>query len=71
MEVKKILKDIKSVNEILDFTHKSVTIFGSARFDGRNRYCKDARKNIYLSNLFIPRGTIITPYIHTIESNKK
>lgn len=34
-------------------------------------YCKDARKNIYLSNLFIPRGTIITPYIHTIESNKK
>lgn len=44
MEVKKILKDIKSVNEILDFTHKSVTIFGSARFDGRNRYCKDARK---------------------------
>lgn len=34
-------------------------------------YCKDSRKNIYLSNLFIPRGTIITPYIHTIESNKK
>ena len=44
MEIKKILKDIKSVNEILDFSHKSVTIFGSARFDGRNHYAKEARR---------------------------
>ena len=44
MEIRKIIKDIKGVNEILDFTHKSVTIFGSARFDGRNHYCKEARK---------------------------
>ena len=44
MKIKTILKDIKSVTEILDFPHKSVTIFGSARFNGRNHYTKEARK---------------------------
>ena len=44
MKLKTILKDIKSVTEILDFPHKSVTIFGSARFDQENHYSKEARK---------------------------
>ena len=56
MKVKTILKDIKSVTEILDFPHKSVTIFGSARFDQRNHYCKEARK---LANEFAKMDFVI------------
>ena len=37
-----ILKDFKKFPKILDYANKSVTFFGSARFNEDNEYCKAA-----------------------------
>lgn len=52
MLIKDIIKDAKNAQKALDFSQKSVTIFGSARFDETNLYCKMAYDLAYkLSNL--------------------
>lgn len=52
MEIRKILTEVRSARENLNFTNKSVTFFGSARFDEQNFYSIQAENLAYkLANL--------------------